>query len=66
MEFKLIELPSLLQYLQSKLVQSSQTMSVEADNHAIFLNVVSRVMLKETASDLAIAAAICSRHVFLL
>ncbi|KAF4362128.1 hypothetical protein F8388_023980 [Cannabis sativa] len=31
--------------------------------NAIFLNVVSGIVLTETAGDLAIAAAICSRHV---
>lgn len=31
---------------------------------AIFLNVVSGVALTETSGDLAVAAAICSRHVF--
>uniref|UniRef100_A0A2P2JNM0 RecA family profile 1 domain-containing protein n=1 Tax=Rhizophora mucronata TaxID=61149 RepID=A0A2P2JNM0_RHIMU len=33
--------------------------------NAIFLNVVSGLKLTETAGDLAIAAAICSRHLFL-
>ncbi|KAJ0075386.1 hypothetical protein Patl1_34049 [Pistacia atlantica] len=32
--------------------------------NALFLNVVSGVALKETSGDLAVAAAICSRHVF--
>ncbi|KAM7254541.1 hypothetical protein ACFE04_003921 [Oxalis oulophora] len=36
---------------------------LKLQENAIFLNVVSGVSLTETAGDLAIAAAICSRHV---
>ncbi|KAM1493039.1 hypothetical protein FF1_024884 [Malus domestica] len=38
---------------------------LKLQENAIFLNVVSGVTLKETAGDLAIAVAICSRHAFL-
>ncbi|KAJ0074762.1 hypothetical protein Patl1_34056 [Pistacia atlantica] len=36
---------------------------LQLQENAIFLNVVSGVALKETSGDLAVAAAICSRHV---
>ncbi|KAJ0075027.1 hypothetical protein Patl1_34028 [Pistacia atlantica] len=37
---------------------------LELRENALFLNVVGGVALKETSGDLAVAAAICSRHVF--
>ncbi|GJR26470.1 ATP-dependent peptidase [Tanacetum coccineum] len=38
--------------------------SLKLEANAIFLNVVGGATLTETAGDLAVAAAICSRHVF--
>ncbi|KAI8544526.1 hypothetical protein RHMOL_Rhmol08G0304100 [Rhododendron molle] len=37
---------------------------LKLQEHGVYLNVVSGVTLSETAGDLAVAAAICSRHVF--
>ncbi|KAJ0076132.1 hypothetical protein Patl1_34030 [Pistacia atlantica] len=37
---------------------------LKLQENAIFLNVVSGMALTETSGDLAVAAAICSRHVF--
>ncbi|KAK7827332.1 dna repair protein rada [Quercus suber] len=51
--------------IASRQVNGIQASRADMIISAIFLNVVSGVKLSETAGDLAVAAAICSRHVFL-
>ncbi|GFZ04216.1 DNA repair protein RadA-like protein [Actinidia rufa] len=58
----LIEIQAGIRYYYGKVLKKQA--GVKLQNNVIYLNVFSGVTLTETSGDLAIAAAICSRHVF--